>query len=71
MASSSRIQAKEIRSGLFKIRWEFKEDIMEKGVCRDYVTLNLCKSSLVLKMLFDYSVPTRKKYQNLKQNFGR
>ncbi|XP_046657434.1 uncharacterized protein LOC124350679 isoform X1 [Daphnia pulicaria] len=65
MASSSRIQAKEIRSGLFKIRWELKEDIMEKGY---YVTLNLCKSSLVLKMLFDYSVPTRKKYRNLKQN---
>jgi speckle-type POZ protein len=64
MANSSKVKAREIRSGLFNIRWELTEKIKEKSFCCDYFTLNVLKSSLTFGMIFEYSL-TPIRYQNI------
>ncbi|XP_046657418.1 uncharacterized protein LOC124350663 [Daphnia pulicaria] len=68
MAKFSTVQAREIRCGLFNIRWELRKDLKEKGFCQDYVKLKVYKSSWVFDMGFEYSVAL-KKSKNLNKSF--
>ncbi|XP_046657417.1 BTB and MATH domain-containing protein 42-like [Daphnia pulicaria] len=62
MANSSKVKAREIRSGLFNIRWEITEKIKEKSFCCDYFTLNVLKSSLTFDMIFENSLTPIKNF---------